>query len=874
MSTEINDPHPYEQHLLTLALLLICLFLVYTQAAKRLDLLAYDTVVNASPTPINEQVVIVSIDERSLNGIGQWPWRRAIHAQLIDKLSSYNTSLIAFDIIFSEPDTQHPGDDEILAKSMRDNGNTLLPMHIHPLSYGQALTEILPIPELITAAKKLGHVHVELDEDGLARGIFLKSGVGSDHWPSLSMAMATEINPMIQYIKEAEDRIKAPYISVNTEFRLIPFAGPRGTYPTYSYLDVMSDKIPADAFRNKVVMIGATAAGLGDIIPTPITNENSPMSGVELHANAFSAIMSNTAIRPVIPLWIYLLTFAFIMIPIVVFPRLKPTYVMPSAIVMVCMVMGFSYALMRYDHSWFPPINSMIGILLAYPLWSWQRMRHLNSFFSQELERLNQEPDLGFRKIGQHNIEKIFLSLLSLLQPRQYVFIKDNHLLHSFDKESLNSIKLLREGLWKHDEHASWIKIRHHNTSYKIGLGWDASTSRKNICDFLDKLDLSAQLDVAPTRYYEQIANRIAQVREAISAMQDMRTFISKGFEEMPGAVLVTDPAGIVVFSNSHAMKWLNKGPKELHSQAIHEVFAEHMLDQDKISEGIAAVLLQGKHSEFQIQINNRDVLIHCLPFLVDENSDAGLMISMSDITAIKQQQREKNQLIDFLSHDVRSPLVSQLAMLQGIRSGRIEWQTELIGDIESHAKRSLNLSDQFLQITRAEQTTEGDFYEFELLSAIENSVDSIIQLAKSKHITIVVKSDDMAEGESDDKQCLDELWIKGNAELVERAIINLLSNAIKYSDPNTNIRVELVRQNDTARIKVIDQGHGIAQDELPHIFERFRRQRQSELSGNKGAGLGLNFVDVVATKHNGAVFVDSRLGHGTTFTLEFPIHS
>ena len=75
------------------------------------------------------------------------------------------------------------------------------------------MSEILPIPPLVSSAKKLGHVHVELDEDGLARGIYLNSGIGDDHWPALSMAMAMETNPMIRYQKQAADQVKAPYIS-------------------------------------------------------------------------------------------------------------------------------------------------------------------------------------------------------------------------------------------------------------------------------------------------------------------------------------------------------------------------------------------------------------------------------------------------------------------------------------------------------------------------------------------------------------------------------------------------------------------------------------------------------------------------------------
>ncbi|MDX1451314.1 MAG: CHASE2 domain-containing protein [Oleiphilaceae bacterium] len=856
MSQGLTDPRPIGQYLLTLMLVCISALLVYTQAAKRLDLLAYDAFINLNAAPIDQQTVIISIDEKSLNGIGQWPWRRIIHAQLVDKLTEYNAALIAFDVLFSERDKTYPEDDEALARAIKQNGNVLLPLHIHPLSYGNALSEILPLPELVNAAKALGHVHVELDEDGLARGLYLNSGVGDDHWPALAMAMAIEINPLTRYMKPTHSAHAAPYVSVNTEYRMIPFAGPGGTYPSYSYLDVMLDRVPGEVFRDKTVLIGATAAGLGDVIPTPVSRLNRPMSGVELHANAFAAIMQNTVIKPVAPVWSYLLTFAFILIPLLVFPRLKPTHVMPSTMILVAVVAGFSYLLLKYDQSWFGPVNSIIGILLAYPLWSWQRMRHLNTFLSQELERLTNEPDLSFRHVAQHSIERIFLSLISLLPVQHYLLIKNNHPLHSFEKEKLDPVTVNEFGEWLHDKSASWIKLRVGEDQYKLGLGWQTDIALRSVREYLDKLDLDKEPHQKPRRFYEQMANRIAQVREAISAMQDMRTFISKGFEEIPGAVVVCDPIGMLVYSNSRANTWL-KLPNGSLDRPIHDLFSDQA-DADKMKQAIQRVLLHGDALDLEIQLGERDILVHLLPFLVDEESDAGLMMTMSDITKIRQQQREKNQLIDFLSHDVRSPLVSQLAMLDGIKQGRISWDSRVLDDLANHAKRSLNLSEQFLQITRAEQSDGADFYEFDLLNALDNSIDSLDQQAQQKDIAINCEVDDC-------------IWLRGNAELVERAITNLLSNAIKYSPSHSSITIASSEVNGYIALHIKDQGAGIAEEELPHIFKRFRRQRRSEVGGEKGAGLGLNFVKVVMEKHQGAVKVASILGQGSTFTLEFP---
>ena len=861
MANNFDEPRSYEQYLLTLVLILISGFLVYTQAAKRLDLVAYDTAINFNKAPVEANTVIIAIDEKSLNSIGQWPWRRALHAQLIDKLSTYNTALIALDVLFSESSRTHPEDDVLLAKAIKNNGNVLLPLHLQPLSHNGTLVEILPIPPLVDAARAMGHVHVDLDQDGLARGLYLNTGVGDAYWPSLSMAMASEINPMIQYIRKQESLNPAPYMSVNTQYRLIPFAGPSGTFPSYSYVDVMLNQVPAEAFRDKTVLIGATAPGLGDIIPTPVSQATKPMSGVELHANAYSALITHTVIKPVEKLWAYLLTFAFILIPILVFPRLKPTFVMPFSMLLACMVLLFSYGLLVLDDTWFPPINSVIGILLAYPLWSWQRMRHLNGFLNNELEKLQNEPAIVFRDVSQHSAEVLFSSLKCLLKPQQFILFKNKSIItksdHAHDKLEFNDA----HSAWTHHENTSTLFLSKHthqnlDADFFMGFEWSADTNLEYIHNYLDKLKLDYKSVSNKKYYYERIANRISQVRDAIDSMQDMRTFISKGFEEIPNAVIVTDPLGIIVFANSQAQEWLNQ-EESLITCSIHSLF--NLSEFNELNEKISTTLMLGDHINVEIQLNQKDILIHCSPFVVDEESDSGLMLTFSDITAIREQQREKNQLIDFLSHDVRSPLVSQLAMLNTLATENTSLDSDTIHKLANHAKKSLSLSDQFLQITRAEQTSEQKFYEFDIVNAIENSVDSVIAQASAKKISIHFED-------------LDPIWIKGNAELIERMITNLLSNAIKYSPEKTQVTIELRAMQESLTINVSDHGYGIEEQELPHIFKRFHRQKSSEVTGNKGAGLGLNFVKVVVEKHKGNITVTSKKNKGSIFSIKLPL--
>jgi two-component system sensor histidine kinase MprB len=113
----------------------------------------------------------------------------------------------------------------------------------------------------------------------------------------------------------------------------------------------------------------------------------------------------------------------------------------------------------------------------------------------------------------------------------------------------------------------------------------------------------------------------------------------------------------------------------------------------------------------------------------------------------------------------------------------------------------------------------------------------------------------------------LDPIVIEGFAERLHRAINNLLDNAAKHSPPDGVVEVTV----DAAGIRVRDHGHGIAAEDLPHVFDRFYRGANSR--GTQGSGLGLAIVRQVASQHGGSVTADNAPDGGAIFTLHLPTH-
>ena len=121
------------------------------------------------------------------------------------------------------------------------------------------------------------------------------------------------------------------------------------------------------------------------------------------------------------------------------------------------------------------------------------------------------------------------------------------------------------------------------------------------------------------------------------------------------------------------------------------------------------------------------------------------------------------------------------------------------------------------------------------------------------------------------DRELEIEALVRGDAQLLRRALTNLLMNAAKFSADGTCIRISIDRAGPDWRIAIVDEGCGIAAEDLPHIFERHRRFQRPGQPPVEGSGLGLALVKTVAEKHGGSVMVASTSERGSRFELRIP---
>lgn len=355
----------------------------------RMDMSAYDATLSLVPRKPAEDVVVVAIDDPSLAEIGRWPWRRSVHAALIERLSAAGARVIAFDVILHEPNPDNREADRVLADAIAASGRVILPL-VQASRANRIIGEAPPAPIFLAGASSIGHIHVEFDPDGIARSVYLWEGFGAARHPQMALAALQLADPAraASYGAPAPGAVEDDLWHRDSWLR-IPFSGPPGTYRYVSYADVLRGDVDASVFEDKVVFVGATALGLTDSVPTPTSGFNRPMPGVEVIANVYGALTRGDAVRQVSPALTGALAAIIVMVLMVVMLRTKPRTALVWAFAGVAGTLVLMWIAMQMGGFWFPPAGAVLGCMLCYPLWSWRRLEAAQRHLDEQLDELH-----------------------------------------------------------------------------------------------------------------------------------------------------------------------------------------------------------------------------------------------------------------------------------------------------------------------------------------------------------------------------------------------------------------------------------------------------------------------------------------------------
>lgn len=842
---------------------------VFLDVLWRWDYLLYDAQLSLWTRPVSDDIIIIAIDDESLNELGHWPWPRSIHAELINKISKEAPAAIGLDVIISEPDAYNPESDQQLMQAIKASGKVVLPVYMSKQNNNALPIEALPLPELTQHAAALGHVHVDISQDGIARKVYLKEGIGKPHWNHYSLALLSVARVGFELESKAKTDPMQQYSVMNWSKEnpfLIPFAGPPGHFPHIGFSQVLSGEYAKDLFKNKIVLIGATAEGLGDALPTPLSGEGGVMPGVEIVANVIDSIVNDQRINQPATAWLIVLTALFVALPVLAYPYLNPASTLMVLFGIVAGTLVLVALMLWLFGVWLPVSTALLFQFISYPLWSWRRLELAMRHIKVELNELSQKLDsLSVRR--DRNLEDEIRFIALFIPVKGWVLQDESG--QALMQEGVTPVcnfSQLKTGKWSVDGFRYWAAVNYHNQSCRLGFSLGSS---KEISD--DELRLMdslinnpfSQSNIADHYVEDVLQSKIEQVQAVGNEYEELRKIIDDSLSGMADGVLICSSRGQVMLSN-HRAGWYLYGDDnaDINGKSLVQI-----LDQVQLNDGsswsalLERVLFKRERVLSNVrQASGRDLMIEISPLRIIRESFDGFVINLSDISLLKASERKRNEVLDFLSHDLRSPLSSMVAMIEIAKNkSSVNEMRAMLKVMEKNTYKTLHLAEQFLQLSRANTSEDIEFHDLDFNSVVLNAIDQIWALSSKLKVSI----------EHEFEQ--DELWTHGEPDLLERAITNLLSNAIKHSKPGSCVRVSVSLQQAQIQCCVIDEGTGISAEELPHLFDMFRRTRGAGVERIQGVGLGLAFVDAVAVRHGGHVHVESQLDQGSMFCLIIP---
>ncbi len=383
-----------------LPLALLAVLLVFTGWSWRADRVVYDLGLSLWRRAPPQDIVIVAIDEPSVAAIGRWPWPRAVHSTLLDRLAEAGPRAIALDLVLSEPDSD-PNQDLLLASMLRRAGPVVLPVTWQTGGAGTPTRPLLPIP-LLGQATRLGMAEATVDADGVLRHAFLRTGLSEQVYPHMALALLEAGGEKVAAglpVSRAtvQDTAVPPAAGLARQDRFpIRYAGPPGHVPRVSYVDVLKGDVPIEQLRGRYVLVGMTAIGLGDTLATPVNRQQHAMPGVEVLANTLYTLRSGDTLR-VVDAWPGALMAAVLTLLLVLgFDRLGSRWAWVSALAAVPLAAAASLLALGIGF-WWSPVPFAVAALLAYPFWSWRQLKQVVDRLDDEIRWLVIEEGTGAR---------------------------------------------------------------------------------------------------------------------------------------------------------------------------------------------------------------------------------------------------------------------------------------------------------------------------------------------------------------------------------------------------------------------------------------------------------------------------------------------
>ena len=352
-----------------------------------------------------------------------------------------------------------------------------------------------------------------------------------------------------------------------------------------------------------------------------------------------------------------------------------------------------------------------------------------------------------------------------------------------------------------------------------------------------------------------------ARMRGATQQSNELRAVL----QSMVEGVLAVDNTGRILSMNAAAGRLLRVEAQRVQGQPL-ETAVRNVALQQFVGRALASV--DPIEAEIVLHAGVEQVLQAHGTVLGDATGHAiGALVVMNDITRLRRLENVRRDFVANVSHELKTPITNIKGFVETLLDGAMESPEEcarFLKIVARHADRLNNIIEDLLVLSRLEQgerADEGFLVRGNAASVARGAMQLCAGGAAAKEIALVFEGEEEAPADI-------------NPPLLEQGIVNLIDNAIKYSEAGSRVRVGVRVDGTGIHIDISDEGVGIAAEHLPRLFERFYRVDKARSRGVGGTGLGLAIVKHIAQSHHGRVTVESKPGHGSTFTFDLPLPS
>ncbi|MFY9275462.1 MAG: ATP-binding protein, partial [Clostridium sp.] len=274
----------------------------------------------------------------------------------------------------------------------------------------------------------------------------------------------------------------------------------------------------------------------------------------------------------------------------------------------------------------------------------------------------------------------------------------------------------------------------------------------------------------------------------------------------------------------------------------------------------ILIAILIFRHSRYKIKKLDEIVMKRTKQLSDEMEKNTELLNKVIDL------ERKKNSYFVNLSHELRTPLnviySTQQLIIELNKNGILKEKLDYYMDvIARNSKRLLKMINDIIDTSKIESGCYHlNITETNIVYLVEESVLTLKDYIEGRGVNLIVDPE------------MEEKTINCDNDAIERCIINLVSNAAKFTEAGDSITVRIIEEKSQVKIEVIDTGIGIAEEYHETIFNRFNQIVDSNSEKNGGSGLGLTITRQIIELHNGKIYVESKPGNGSKFTIILPI--